>query len=82
MADLLREFCVTMMNLRTTPHKYRGKLFLVDENNYRAAAAAIGKQEYPIVSLNETGEGDFTQIKSEINRALARLFPKKSAFEI
>lgn len=64
------------------PHKYRGKLFLVDENNYRAAAAAIGKQEYPIVSLNETGEGDFTLIKSEINRALARLFPQKSAFEI
>ncbi len=64
------------------PHKYQGKMFLVDESNYREAAAAIRNQEYPIVSLNETGEGEFSVIKAEINRELARLFPRKSAFEV
>lgn len=64
------------------PHKYRGKLFLVDESNYQEVAAAIRNQAYPIVSLNETGEGDFTAIKAEINSALGVLFPQKSAFEI
>lgn len=64
------------------PHKYLGKLFLVYGSNYQEAAAAIRNQEYPIVSLNETGEGNFAIIKAEINRALAQLFPKKSAFEV
>lgn len=64
------------------PHKYRGKMFLIDEGNYQEAAAAISSRQYPIVSLNETGEGDFALIKAEINRALGQLFPKRSAFEI
>lgn len=64
------------------PHKYRGKLFLIDGSNYQEAATAIRNREYPIVSLNETGEGDFALIKAEINRALGQLFPQKSAFEV
>ena len=63
------------------PHKYRGKMFLVDGENYMEAVAAIRNQEYPIICLNETGEGNFEQIKLEINHALEKLFPHKSGFE-
>ena len=47
------------------PHKYQGKMFLVDESNYREAAAAIRNQEYPIVSLNETGEGELAETRND-----------------
>ncbi len=64
------------------PHKYQGKMFLVDEENYLEAADAIRNRKYPVISLNETGSGNFERIKVEINRALYELFPKKSDFEI
>ncbi|MCI8972552.1 MAG: hypothetical protein HFH79_03040 [Lachnospiraceae bacterium] len=64
------------------PHKYQGKMFLVDEENYLEAADAIRNRKYPIISLNETGSGNFEMIKTQINRALYELFPQKSDFEI
>lgn len=64
------------------PHKYKGKLFLVSGDNYKEAAEAVREQRYPVISLNETGSGDFEVIKAEINEALHELFPQKSEFEI
>ena len=63
------------------PHKYQGKMFLIDDSNYKEAAKAIREQRYPIISLNETGIGNFELIKSEINMALEELLPQKSDFE-
>lgn len=63
------------------PHKYQGKMFLIDDSNYKEAAEAIRGQKYPIISLNETGIGNFELIKSEINMALEELFPQRSDFE-
>lgn len=64
------------------PHKYQGRMFLVDEENYLEAADAIRNRRYPIISLNETGSGDFEVIKTEMNKALHEIFPQKSGFEI
>ncbi len=64
------------------PHKYQGKMFLVDGENYLEAADAIRNRRYPVISLNETGNGDFEVIKMEINKALYEIFPQKSEFEI
>ncbi len=64
------------------PHKYQGKLYLIDKNNYKEAAEAILHQTYPIVSLNESSPEDFGLIKETINKALCELFPQKSAFEM
>lgn len=63
------------------PHKYQGKMYLVDDSNYKEAAEAVREQRYPIISLNETGDGNFELIKLEINKALEELFPHKSNFE-
>lgn len=63
------------------PHKYQGRMYLVDDSNYKEAAEAVRIQKYPIISLNETGNGNFELIKAEINTALAELFPQKSNFE-
>lgn len=63
------------------PHKYRGKLFLVDKENYQEAADAIRNGSYPIVSLNEMNTEDFDIVKSAVNRALEERFPDKSQFE-
>ena len=64
------------------PHKYKGKLFLVDKENYQEAAQAILEQTYPIVSLNESSTEGFAEIKKTINAALAKLFSEKSKFEL
>lgn len=75
---------VTMWQIcsgKFVPHKYQGKLFLIDDSNYKEAADAIREQRYPIISLNETGIGNFELIKSEINMALEELLPQRSDFE-
>lgn len=64
------------------PHKYKGKLFLIDESNYKEAEQAILEQTYPIISLNEISTKGFAEIKRTINVALEQLFPKKSEFEL
>ncbi len=64
------------------PHKYQGKLYLIDKSNYKEAAEAILKQTYPIVSLNESSTEDFGSIKETINRALGKLFSEKSKYEL
>ena len=63
------------------PHKYQGKMYLVDDTNYKEAAEAVREQKYPIISLNETGDGNFEAIKLEINKALETLLSEKSGFE-
>lgn len=64
------------------PHKYRGKLYLIDKSNYKEAVKAIVNQTYPIVSLNESGTEDFALIKETVNAALNRLFSEKSRYEL
>ncbi len=64
------------------PHKYQGKLYLIDKNNYKEAAEAILNQTYPIVSLNKSSTEDFGLIKETINRALGKLFSGKSQYEL
>lgn len=64
------------------PCKYRGKLFLIDQENYLEAAEAIREQKYPILSLNECVTEGFDEIKQVINAALDELLPEKSNFEI
>lgn len=76
---------VTMWQIcsgRFVPHKYRGKLYLVDKANYTEAATAILDQAYPIISLNESGTEDFAMIKRTINMALEKVFNGKSKFEL
>lgn len=64
------------------PHKYEGKLYLIDKNNVNEVAEAIRKCSYPIVSLNEMTENDFDTIKMIVNDALEAILPDKSQFEI
>ena len=64
------------------PHKYEGKLFLVDEGNCQEAADAIRKRSYPIVSLNECSTENFEKIKNIINSALEEILPEKSRYEL
>ncbi len=76
---------VTMWQIcsgKFVPHKYRGKLYLIDKDNYKEAAKAILNQEYPIISLNESSTEDFAMIKGVINMALDKLFSEKSKFEL
>lgn len=63
------------------PHKYRGKLFLLDKDNYREAADAVKNHSYPILSLNEMNTEDFGIIKRAVNDALEEILPDKSEFE-
>ncbi len=63
------------------PHKYKGKMFLVDSSNVYEAAEAIRNHIYPIISLNESGAEQFCKVKQIINCALADIFPEKSKFE-
>ena len=64
------------------PHKYQGKLYLIDKSNFMEAAEAIVNQTYPIISLNESSTQDFALIKETINRALDKLFSDKSKYEL
>lgn len=64
------------------PRKTRGKMCLVNMDNYREYAEGIRQQKWQMVSLNEdcTPE-EFEVIKKEINGALEQLFPEKCSFE-
>lgn len=64
------------------PHKYQGKLYLIDKSNYKEAADAIVNQIYPIVSLNESSMVDFSKIKETINESLDQLLGEKSHYEL
>lgn len=63
------------------PCKYQGKLYILDEENVDAAVLAIRERKYPIISLNESEDADFSVLKNKINCELNILFPKKSIFE-
>lgn len=63
------------------PHKYKGKMFLVDQNNYQEVIEAIRVGKYPILSLNEMQTENFQMIKEAINKELEKKFPQKSKFE-
>lgn len=63
------------------PHKYGGKLFLIDKDNYMEAAEAIRNHAYPIISLNESSTEDFETVKNMIHMALEEILPEKSEFE-
>lgn len=63
------------------PCKYQGKLYILDDKNVDEAAAAIRERKYPIISLNESEEADFSLLKAKINSELEKIFPEKSAFE-
>lgn len=64
------------------PHKFRGKLFLIDASNYQEAVGAIKDQTYPILSLNEMATEGFDTVKRAVNSALEEVFPRKSQFEL
>lgn len=64
------------------PHKYKGKLFLVDKSNYKEVVEAIRQRSYPIISLNESNTEDFDMIKRAINEELEKILPEKSKFEL
>lgn len=64
------------------PHKYKGKMFLVDKANVQEAAEAIRNQAYPVISLNEVSSKDFEEIKKIIAEALETILPEKSGFEL
>lgn len=64
------------------PHKYEGKLVLIDKYNYKEAAEAIRGNMYPIISLNETSTELFDEVRDTINRALQEILPDKSLFEL
>lgn len=64
------------------PHKYKGKLFLVNQNNYKVTLEAIKNRSYPILSLNEAGPEGFDVIREAVNQELRNIFPKKSKFEL
>ena len=63
------------------PHKYKGKMFLVDKESVKDAAKAIRSQAYPIISLNEVSSRGFDEIKRIIAEALESILPEKSGFE-
>ncbi len=63
------------------PCKYQGKLYILDESNVDEAAEAIRERKYPIISLNEAENADFSVLKEKINREFEKLFPEKSSFE-
>lgn len=64
------------------PRKTKGKMCLVNMDNYKEYAEGIREQKWQMVSLNEdcTPE-EFEVIKKEINGALRQLLPDKSTFE-
>ncbi len=64
------------------PHKYKGKMFLVDMDNYEEAAEAVRTCAYPVISLNEMNVDKFALIKQKINQALEEILPEKSSFEL
>ncbi len=64
------------------PHKFEGKMFLVDRDNCKEAADAIRSRAYPVISLNETDTEMFGMIKDTVNRALEEILPDKSLFEL
>ena len=64
------------------PHKYQGKLYLVDRSNCEEAAQAIIDQSYPVVSLNEISTEEFSFVKETINKALDKILGQKSKFEL
>lgn len=63
------------------PHKYEGKMFLIDESNCIEAADSVRKRGYPIISLNECSTENFEKVKNVINCALEEILPEKSRFE-
>lgn len=65
------------------PRKTLGKPYFVTIDNCKKAAREIAKQQWQTVSLIEgcTAE-EFEIIRKMINRALARILPYKSSFEI
>ena len=64
------------------PHKYEGRLFLIDNQNYKEAVKMIRNQACPIISLNERSIEGFDEIKKAIRDALDEILPSKSSFEI
>ncbi len=64
------------------PRKTKGKMCLVNMDNYHEYAQGIREQKWQMVSLNEdcTPE-EFEVIKKEINGAFEQLLPTKSSFE-
>lgn len=64
------------------PRRTLGKMCLADIGNYKKIADEIASQKWQMVSLNEncTPE-EFKVIKHEINQALLKILPEKSAFE-
>lgn len=64
------------------PHKYEGRLFIMDRHNYMDAVEAIRNCAYPIISLNERSTEKFDEIKNAVSKALDEILPNKSFFEL
>ena len=65
-----------------TPGKLKGKYFLVGSNNKRIINY-INKRKGKMICINDAEfDGDFDAAKEEINKALNRILPEKSGFEI
>lgn len=63
------------------PHKYRGRMILIDRDNCQEAVDVIKNGTCPILSLNEMSTEDFDMVKSAVNSALEEILPEKSMFE-
>lgn len=64
------------------PHKYEGRMFIIDKHNYMDAVEAIRNCTYPIISLNERSTEKFDEIKNAVSKALDEILPDKSFFEL
>ena len=61
------------------------KLFVVGKGNTKEIISAISKQQYDIITINDSprlSDDDFQLIKPRINQALDSLLPNKSSFEL
>lgn len=63
------------------PHKFRGRMILIDKDNYQEAVEEIKNGISPILSLNEMSTEGFDIVKKNVNCALEEILPEKSAFE-
>ncbi len=64
------------------PHKYEGRLYIIDQDNYMEAMEVIRNQACPIISLNEKSTEKFDEIKNAAREVLDEILPNKSVFEL
>lgn len=67
------------------PRRHKGKVYTINDSNYRSIANEIKEKKYPLISIGERAEEticNFEEVKIELNAAFQKIFPQKSSFEI